>query len=70
MNLVELIVVVCSILSQNVCSEKHFVFESQGSLSNCMMEAQPHLAQWAGGHPNERIARWRCAWPDQEGRSL
>lgn len=70
MNLVELIVIVCSIMTNNACSEKHFVFESQGDLSNCMVEAQPYLAKWADGHPNARIARWRCAWPDQEGSSL
>ena len=29
-------------------------------------EAQPYLAQWVGEHPNFRVARWHCAWPDQE----
>jgi hypothetical protein len=31
-----------------------------------MMQAQPYLAQWVGEHPNYRVARWRCAWPDRE----
>ena len=70
MNVVELIVMVCSLLSPNACSEKRFLFEASGSLKTCMMEAQPYLAQWAGGHPNDRIASFRCAWPEQEGNSL
>ncbi len=70
MSLVELIVVVCSLLGSETCSEKHFLIEAHGSLATCMMQAQPYLAQWVGEHPNDRIARWRCAWPEQEGKSL
>jgi hypothetical protein len=70
MNLVDLIVMVCSILNPGACSEKHFLVETYGSLNSCMMQAQPYLAQWAGEHPNERIAEWHCAWPDQEGKKI
>jgi hypothetical protein len=70
MSMVELIVMVCSMQTPGVCSEKHFLFETAGTLTTCMMQAQPYLAQWAGEHPNDRIAKWRCAWPEQEGRSL
>jgi hypothetical protein len=70
MNIVELVVMVCSLLNPTVCSEKHFTFESNGSLKSCMMQAQPYLAQWAGDHPNERIASYRCAWPGQERENL
>jgi len=68
--MVELIFLVCSLVNVNTCSEKHLVFETQGTLNSCMMQAQFVLAQWADEHPNNRVARWRCAWPDQEGRSL
>lgn len=70
MSLVELIVMVCSTFAPGACSEKHFLFETPGSLNTCMMQALPYLAQWAGEHPNDRIAKWRCAWPSQEGRNL
>ncbi len=68
--MVELIVLVCSLANPTACSEKHFLFETRGTLQTCMMQAQPYLAQWAGEHPNDRISRWRCAWPEQEGRTL
>jgi hypothetical protein len=70
MNIVELVVMVCSLLNPNACSEKRFAFESNGSLKSCMMQAQPYLARWLGDHPNERIAAYHCAWPGQEGESL
>lgn len=70
MNIVELIVLVCSLVNPNACSEKRFLFEANGSLRTCMVEAQPYLAQWIGDHPNTRIASFRCAWPEQEGKSL
>lgn len=44
------------------------LFESAGSLKACMWEAQPYLAQWVGEHPDARIARFRCAWPEMEDK--
>jgi hypothetical protein len=69
MNLVDLIVLVCSLANPDVCQEKHMLFEAHGSLSACMWEAQPYLAQWIGEHPDVRIASFRCDWPEREGRS-
>ncbi len=70
MNIVELIVTVCALANPNACSEKRFAFEATGSLKACLMEAQPYLAQWAGEHPDQRVAAFHCAWPDQEGKDL
>lgn len=66
MNLVDLIVLACTLANPSVCREYHLLVQSSGSLRACMMQAQPYLAQWIGDHPNLRVARWRCAWPDQE----
>lgn len=66
MNLVDLIVLVCSLVSPNACQERHMLVQSNGSLRACAMQAPPYLAQWIGEHPNFRIVRWHCEWPDQE----
>lgn len=29
----------------------------------CMMIAQPKLAEWAQGNPKYRITRWTCKYP-------
>jgi hypothetical protein len=66
MQLVDLILLACSLVNPGACHEQHLLLQSAGSLHSCMMQAQPYLAQWVGDHPGYRVARWRCAWPDQE----
>jgi hypothetical protein len=66
MNRVDLIVLACSIVNPGTCQTHHLLFQSNGSLRACIEHAQPYLAQWIGEHPNLRVARYRCAWPDSE----
>jgi hypothetical protein len=71
MQWVDLIVLACSLANPNTCKEYHLMmFQEVASLRACMTEAQPYLAQWIGEHPHERVARWRCAWPNQEGKKI
>ncbi|HKM62159.1 MAG TPA: hypothetical protein VJY39_06685 [Acidisphaera sp.] len=70
MQWVELIVLACNLADPSACKEYHLMFQSAGSLRACMMQAQPYLAQWVGEHPDVRVAKWRCAWPDQEGDKI
>ena len=67
MQLVDLILLACTLANPGVCHEYHLMFQTAGSLPSCMMQAQPYLAQWIGEHPGFRVAGWRCAWPEQEG---
>jgi hypothetical protein len=32
-----------------------------------MMSAPPYLAQYVDQHPDKRVTRWRCAYPEREG---
>jgi hypothetical protein len=66
MNLVDLIILACTLASPGTCHEYHMMVQSAGSLRTCVMQAQPYLAQWAGDHPTLRVARWHCEWPSQE----
>jgi hypothetical protein len=66
MNLVDLILLACTLATPVACHEYHVLFQTSGSLQSCMMQAPPYLAQWVGEHPAFQIKRWRCAWPDQE----
>jgi hypothetical protein len=68
MHLVDLVLLACSLVNPDACREHHLMFQSAGSLRSCTMQAQPYLAQWVGEHPNLRVVRWHCAWPDQEER--
>jgi hypothetical protein len=60
--MIELIAVVCSVLSTVSCVEKSLgVYSSEDvTLMQCMMGGQFELARWAEAHPNWSIARWHC----------
>jgi hypothetical protein len=64
--MIDLVLLACTLANPTACQEYHLLFQSSGSLQSCMMQAQPTLAQWVSEHPKYRVARWRCAWPDQE----
>ena len=66
MNLMDLIVLACTLATPSACREYHLVFQSSGSLRTCTMQAQPYLARWIGEHPNLRVQRYHCEWPQQE----
>ncbi|HTW68412.1 MAG TPA: hypothetical protein VME47_00875 [Acetobacteraceae bacterium] len=66
MQLVDLIVMACTVTHPTSCRNYHLVFQWEGSLRACTMAAEPRLEQWSEEHPNLQIARWRCAWPSEE----
>ena len=63
MTAIDLIVNVCAVLSPATCEETHLVFSSDVSLKQCVMAAQPYIAQWVGEHPKWTAVRWRCEYP-------
>jgi hypothetical protein len=70
MGFIELIVTVCSLVHPGVCDDRHLQFVSQESLRACVANAETYMAKWAGEHPDVRIVKWHCAYPDQEQHSL
>ena len=70
MGFIQIIVMVCQLAQPDQCEEQHLQFAWQGSLQQCMFSAQPYIAQWADEHPNARVTRWRCAYPDREGQHI
>src|SRR5437016_14457672 len=42
------------------CEELHFSFSAGMSLNQCVMNAQPYIAQWINEHPKWVAMRWRC----------
>jgi len=68
MNFVELVLTVCTLAQPVACDERRLLFSSQtGSLTSCMREAQPFIAQWSGEHPSLQVEKWRCATPGAAG---
>ena len=60
MGLVELIVTVCALSLPSQCEDQHLSFKANMSLNQCVMNAQPYIAQWINEHPKWVAVRWRC----------
>ena len=65
-----LILTVCSMSAPDRCNEARVQFSADESLRQCMMQAPPYIAQWAGEHPDAVVTRWRCAYPEREGERI
>ena len=64
MDLIELVITVCAVVSQPAsCEERHLTFSSTASLQQCAMSAPPYIAQWIGQHPKWTAVKWRCEYP-------
>ena len=70
MNAIDLIITVCAVLSPATCEERHLVFSSTVSPRQCVMAAQPYIAQWVGEHPKWTAVRWRCEYPHANEKDI
>jgi hypothetical protein len=68
--LIEIILTVCAIAHPDYCEDKYIRFVWSGSPTQCMMAAQPYIAQWIGQHPKWIARKWSCDYPGREKRQI
>ncbi len=68
--MIELILTVCTQAASEPCSETRLQFVSDETPAQCAMRAPPTIAAWSEQHPGMRVARWRCAYPGQDGKQI
>ena len=68
--MIEIVLTVCAIANPTNCEDKYLQFAWDGSLNQCMMAAQPYIAQWIGQHPEWQATRWSCDYPGHEKRRI
>lgn len=69
MNIINLILTVCSLVSPTTCEERSLAFSADFSLRQCAMAAQPYIAQWSGEHPKWQTVKWRCEYPHSNDKA-
>lgn len=69
MDLIAIVFTVCTLAQPDQCQEQRLEYAWQGSLRECVMTAQPYLAQWIGEHPKWRVKRYHCEYPHTEDRT-
>ena len=65
---IEIVMLVCAIAQPDRCEDKHLQFAWSGSLKQCVMAAQPYMAQWIGDHPQWTIKNYHCDYPGRQER--
>ena len=68
--MIEIILTVCAIAHPDRCEEKYLQYMFAGSPEQCMMAAQPYIAQWIGQHPAWIATKWSCDYPDSKKRQI
>jgi hypothetical protein len=63
MDFIAIVFTVCALAHPDQCEERRLEYAWHGSLKQCVMGAQPYLAQWIGEHPQWRIMRYHCEYP-------
>ena len=70
MELVHIILTVCSLAAPERCEDRSISIEWSGTLTRCVMDAPPYIAEWIDAHPNLRAERWRCVFPEIEDKKV
>ena len=68
--MIEIILTVCAIAHPTNCEEKYLQFAWEGSINQCMMAAQPYIAEWIGRHPEWMARKWSCDYPGSRKRAI
>jgi hypothetical protein len=68
--MIEIILTVCAVANPANCEDKYLQFAWEGSLKQCVMGAQPYIAQWIGNHPEWAASKWTCEYPGREKRKI
>ncbi len=69
MEMIAIVVTVCALAQPDQCEERHLEFSWQGSLKQCVMNAQPYIAQWIGDHPKWSIKSYHCEYPHMKEKA-
>jgi hypothetical protein len=69
MDLIAIVITVCALADPDRCEEQRIEFSSQFSLRQCVMNAQPYVAQWIAEHPKWSIKSYHCEYPHMKEKT-
>jgi hypothetical protein len=69
MDLIAIVVTVCALAQPDQCEQQRLEFSWSGSLKQCVMTAQPYIAQWIGEHPKWSVKSYHCEYPHMKGKA-
>jgi hypothetical protein len=69
MEMIAIVVTVCALAQPDQCEEQRLDFSWSGTLKQCVMNAQPYIAQWIGEHPKWSVKSYHCEYPHREEKT-
>ena len=64
----ELVLAICMLTAPGECREERLSISMEETAPmQCMIGAQPIIAEWAQTHPKWKVERWRCGVAGREG---
>lgn len=59
--MLELVMLVCNVVNPTNCKNVPLIYGDESrSPYQCIMQAMPEMAKWAGQNPQWRVAKWTC----------
>lgn len=58
--MIELVFIACLKAAPTACEIRSLSYLEQMSAMQCVMQAQPQLAEWVKAHPTHEVHRWSC----------
>jgi hypothetical protein len=61
--MIELVITACIVAQPATCRDQKVLLDASTTPFQCMMNAQPAIAQWGTEHPKWFVQRWKCQYP-------
>lgn len=70
--MIELVMTVCIVAQPATCRDQRVLLDPDSGATpmQCMMSAQPTIAQWGSEHPNWFVQRWKCQYPRKGDKDI
>ncbi len=68
--MIELVLTVCIVTQPETCRDQRLLFDTGATPMQCMMNAQPTVAQWGSEHPKWFVQRWKCQFPRKGDKDI
>jgi hypothetical protein len=63
---IAILLTVCLVGDPGTCRDYKITLTPGMTLTQCLMNAPPHIAQWSEEHPGWHVERWRCGNASRE----
>jgi hypothetical protein len=68
--MIELVMTVCIVAQPAACRDQRLLLDAESTPFQCMMNAQPTIAQWGAEHPSWFVQRWKCQYPRKGDKDI